>query len=139
MSKPVSRATATWGVLRSVWAVNRRLRDEGRTDGATVEEVLEHLLTHRTEPIDYRTVATHLRTLEAKELLTSHKQGRKLYYRPVVDELVAVSAEIRAFLDHVIHGDPALLDEVERQLLEDRYEIEARARKTRGKKSSRAT
>jgi len=127
MSRPVSRATATWGVLRSVWAVNRKLREEGRTDGATVEEVLEHLLTHREEPIDYRTVATHLRTLEAKELLVSHKQGRKLYYRPVVDEVAAVSAEIRAFFDHVIHRAPALLDELERQLLEERDEAQHQA------------
>jgi predicted transcriptional regulator len=125
MSKPISRATSTWGVLRSVWAVNRR---KGGTEGASVEEVLEHVLSHRDEPIDYRTVATHLRNLEARDLLVSTKKGRRLYYRPIVDELVAVSDEVRKFFDNIIHDEPELLDEVERQLLERRYDVEARKR-----------
>lgn len=138
MIKPVSRATSTWGVMRSAWAVNRRFESEGNDEGVSVEDVLEHVLTHRDEPIDYRTVATHLRTLEAKGLLVSERSGRRLYYRPVVDELVAVSAEIRSFLDRVIHDDPALLDELERQFLERRYDLQALERQ-RQKKSSRAS
>lgn len=136
MLKPVSRATATWGVLRSVWAVCRRLEAGGRTDGATVEEVLEEVLGYRDEPIDYRTVATQLRTLEAKGLLVSTKHGRRLYYRPVMDEVVAVGAEIRLFLDQVIHDDPQLLDELERQLLERRYDLESRERQRKARRSS---
>ena len=135
MSKPISRATSTWGVLRSAWAVNRKLSKEGRTDGASVEEILEDLLTHRDQPIDYRTVATHLRNLEARDLLVSTKKGRRLYYRPVVDELVAVSDEVRKFFDNVIHDEPELLDEVERQLLERRYDLQARERQKRKRRS----
>jgi predicted transcriptional regulator len=135
MSKPISRATSTWGVMRSAWAVNRKLREQGRTDGASVEEILEDVLSHRDQPIDYRTVATHLRTLEAKDLLVSKKKGRRLYYRPVLDELVAVGAEIRSFLDNVIHDSPELLDELERQFLERRYDLQARKRQKQKRRS----
>lgn len=138
MSKPLSRATATWGVLRSLWAVTRKNSQGPTGSWASVEEILEHLLTHRDEPIDYRTVASHLRALEKKELAVSRKEGRLLYYRPTVDELVAVAGEIEAFLSNIIHDDPALLDELERQLLERRYEIQTLERR-RAKRRSQAS
>jgi predicted transcriptional regulator len=132
---PVSRATATWGIMRSAWAVNRRLREEGRTDGASVQEVFDHVLTHRARPIAYPTVASHLLKLRAKDLVLSKKKGRLLYYRPVLDELVVVGAEIHSFLDHVIHDSPELLDELERQLLERRYDLQARERQKHKRRS----
>lgn len=120
---PLSRATSTWGVLRSTWAVNRGLETDGDHTGATIAQIRDHLLTHRDEPIDYRTVATHLRNLKSQSLLVSQLIGRKLHYRPVVPELVLVADEIRWFLDDVIHDDPVLLDELERQLLERRSDV----------------
>lgn len=136
MLKPVSRATSTWAVMRSAWAVNRHVEMEGRDNGASIEEIYEHVLTHRDKPIDYRTVATHLRTFEVKGLLVSHKEGRRLFYKPVVDELTAVTAEIRAFLDNVVHDDPELLDEVDRQVQERREEVRAAGKGRRAAKTS---
>lgn len=127
-SKPISRATSTWGVLRSAWAVNRRLRKEGRTEGASVEEIHEDVLAHRETKPDYRTTATHLYNLKVRGLLVSTKKGRRLYYRPAVDELVVVREEIRLFLDNIIPDNPELLDELERQLLERQSKLESRRR-----------
>lgn len=126
---PLSRATATWGVLRSTWAVNRGLAADGDQTGATIAQIRDHLLTHRDEPIDYRTVATQLRTLKSRGLLVSQLVGRKLHYRPVVAEVVLVSDEIRWLLDDVIHDDPVLLNELDRQLLERRSHVHALERR----------
>jgi len=109
MKRPVSRATSEWVILRSLWAVDRRLQATGHRDGATIEEIWGTALGLRDQPIDYRTVATQLRTLAGKGLVVSHKQGRKLYYRPTIDEETAVTAEIETFLDLVVHDDPRLL------------------------------
>jgi len=135
MSKPVSRATATWEVLRSVWALNRKLAEEGRTYGASIAEVMDHLLTIRTDPIKYVSVATHLRELEARDLVVSEKRGRKFYYRPVISELAAVSAEIREFLDRIIHNEPELMDELQRQLSERRHDQQVRERQAQKRRS----
>jgi predicted transcriptional regulator len=109
MKRPISRATSEWVILRSLWAVQRRLEATGRHDGATIEEIWNAALERRDQPIDYRTAATQLRTLASKGLVVSQRQGRKLYYRPTLDEETAVTAEIETFLDQVIHDDPRLL------------------------------
>ena len=127
-SRPLSRATSTWSVLRSAWAVNRRLRKEGRTEGASVEEIHEELLAHRDTKLNYRTTATHLYNLRTRGLLVSTKKGRRLYYRPAVDELVVVREEIRLFLDNIIHDEPELLGEIEHQLLKRQRKQESRRR-----------
>lgn len=110
MPVPVSRATSTWSVLRALWDVSRRLDQRGDGPYARIEQVWERVLELREDPIEYRTVATYLRTLEGKGLVLVKKVDGKLYYKPTVDEAVAVDREIEMFLDNVIHDDPELLD-----------------------------
>jgi predicted transcriptional regulator len=109
MLRPVSRATSLWVVLRAVWSVDRRLKDAGDHQGATVPQILEEASETAGRDIAYTTVATQLKMLEGKGLVTADKRGRNLYYHPTLDEPTAVAHEVDAFLDNVLHHEPQLM------------------------------
>lgn len=122
MLRPVSRATSLWVVMRSVWSVDRRLKDAGNHDGATVPEIHQEAIETGGRSIAYTTVATQLKMLEGKGLVTADKRGRNLYYHPTIDEPTAVAEEVDAFLDNVLHHEPQLMeiavDRISRRLKE---------------------
>jgi BlaI family transcriptional regulator, penicillinase repressor len=59
-------------VARVVWELG----------GATVRQVLDALPKERE--LDFKTVQTYLRRLEAKGYLKTHREGRSNVYRPIV-------------------------------------------------------
>lgn len=102
-------------VARIVW----------RLKSATVRQVLEELPPERD--LDFKTVQTYLRRLEAKGFLKSKRQGRSKVYLPkaqpdrvvrdVVDDFMErlFDGEAIPLLQHVIQ-DRGLTDEELRQL-----------------------
>jgi predicted transcriptional regulator len=109
MLRPISRATSLWVVQRAVWSVCRRLEEAGDSGGATVPQIVDEAIATAGRDIAYTTVATQLKMLEGKGLVTADKRGRNLYYHPTVDEPAAVVHEVDAFLDNVLHHDPQLM------------------------------
>jgi BlaI family transcriptional regulator, penicillinase repressor len=72
MSKRAVPAKSELEVARIVW----------ERGGATVREVLDALPADRG--LDFKTVQTYLRRLEAKGYLRAHREGRSNVYRPAV-------------------------------------------------------
>lgn len=72
MSRRPVPAKSELEVARIVWGLG----------GATVREVLDALPEDRR--LDFKTVQTYLRRLEAKGYLKTHRKGRSNVYRPIV-------------------------------------------------------
>lgn len=90
------RATASKGELeiaRIVWELN----------GATVRQVLEALPADRR--LDYKTVQTYLRRLEAKGYLTSKRDGRTSVFRPRVRPAQVIRETVTDLVDRLFDGD----------------------------------
>lgn len=109
MQRPLSRATSLWAVLRAVWAVDRRLKKAGDRNGARGRQIAEETVKIVGWPMAYTTVTAQLKQLQIKGLVTAEKRGHRLRYRPTIDEPTAVAKEIDAFLDNVLHHEPALI------------------------------
>lgn len=86
-----------------------------RLGEATVRQVLEAL--PRERGLDFATVQTYLRRLEAKGYLRADQRGRANVYRSRVDPDRVVGEVVRDFLDRVFDGQPLPLVE---QLINDR-------------------
>ncbi len=127
MSKRSAPAKSELEVARIVWDLG----------GATVRQVWEALPKERE--IDFKTVQTYLRRLEAKGYLRSRSEGRGKVYMPLVrpgqvinevmDDLVnrLFDGQILPLFQHLVN-DRGLSDEEVRQLREllDRLEDETR-------------
>lgn len=72
MAKRPVPAKSELEVARIVW----------ERGGATVRQVLEALPEERG--LDFKTVQTYLRRLEAKGYLRTHREGRNNVYKPIV-------------------------------------------------------
>ncbi len=70
---------------------------------ATVRQVLEALPQERE--LDFWTVQTYLRRLEAKGYLRKHKEGRNNVYSPAVRPKHVVSAAIDEFVERLFDGE----------------------------------
>jgi BlaI family penicillinase repressor len=80
-------------VARIVW----------RLGGGAVRDVLENLPAERD--IDFKTVQTYLRRLEAKGYLASKREGRSLIYRPRVRATTVTRQLVNDFLDRLFDGE----------------------------------
>jgi BlaI family penicillinase repressor len=80
-------------VARIVW----------RLGGGGVRDVLENLPADRD--IDFKTVQTYLRRLEAKGYLASKREGRSLIYRPRVRATTVTRQLVNDFLDRLFDGE----------------------------------
>jgi BlaI family transcriptional regulator, penicillinase repressor len=101
--------------------------------GATVRQVLEALPEERG--LDFKTVQTYLRRLEAKGYLKTHREGRSNVYRPIIrpgqviaevtDDLLnrLFDGQVLSLFQHLVNHRGLSADEV-RQLREllDRLE-----------------
>ena len=80
-------------VARIVW----------RLGSATVREVLEQLPKDRD--LDFKTVQTYLRRLEAKGYLRTKKQGRSKVYLSKVRPRQVVREVVNDFMDRLFDGE----------------------------------
>jgi predicted transcriptional regulator len=84
-------------VARIVWTLRE----------ATVRQVLDNLPENRG--INYKTVQTFLRRLEAKGYLLSRREGRSLIYAADVRPKQVVRDTVRDFINRLFNGSPMAL------------------------------
>jgi len=82
---------------------------------ATVRQVHEALPAERT--IDFVTVQTYLRRLDAKGYVRTHTQGRTKVYRPKVKPRTVIRETVTDFVDRLFDGEALPLM---RHLIEER-------------------
>lgn len=79
-------------VARIVWELG----------GATVRQVLDALPDGRG--LDFKTVQTYLRRLEAKGYLKTHREGRSNVYRPIIRPKQVIGEMMDDLLDRLFDG-----------------------------------
>src|SRR4051812_44677351 len=84
-------------LMNIVWALG----------GGTVSDVLAALPAER--PLAYTSVATMLRILEQKGVVQSRKEGRGLFYRPLVERAAYQAFTLEQMVDKVFGGEPLAL------------------------------
>jgi predicted transcriptional regulator len=99
MAKRPALSKAEMEVAHLVWS----LQD------ATVRQVLEALPESRD--VDYKTVQTYLRRLEAKGYLASRRDGRTLVYTASVRPRQVIKETVRDFVNRLFGGEPLPLVE----------------------------
>jgi BlaI family transcriptional regulator, penicillinase repressor len=97
MAKRAKISRGEMDVARAVWEMGE----------ATVGQVFE-LLAERKE-IDYSTVQTYLRRLEAKGYLKTRRQGRHKIYRPRVGAGQVVRETVDDLVERLFGGEPLAL------------------------------
>lgn len=103
MSDRPALSRAEMEVARIVWTLRE----------ATVRQVLDNLPENRE--INYKTVQTFLRRLEAKGYLLSRREGRSLIYAADVRPKQVVRDTVRDFIARLFNGSPmALLEHLVR-------------------------
>ena len=99
MSQRPALSKAEMEIARIVWD----------HQSATVRQVLESLPPGRE--IDYKTVQTFLRRLEAKGYLSSRRQGRSLVYTARVRPSQVIRETVKDFVRRLFDGEPLPLVE----------------------------
>lgn len=99
MSERPALSRAEMEVARIVWS----LRD------ATVRQVLDNLPDNRE--INYKTVQTFLRRLEAKGYLISRREGRSLIYTADIRPKQVIRDTVRDFINRLFQGQTLTLAE----------------------------
>ncbi len=105
MSSRPSLSKAELEVARIVW----------RSGEATVRQVLEALPA--TRRVDYKTVQTYLRRLEAKGYLHARREGKSTVYRARVRPTQVVRQTVEDFVRRLFDGEALPLVE---HLIQDR-------------------
>ncbi len=93
MARRPALSKAELEVARIVW----------RLGSATVREVFEAFPDHRQ--VEFKTVQTYLRRLEAKKYLRTRRQGRSKVYRPRVRPSQVVRETVDDFMNRLFDGD----------------------------------
>ena len=113
MSDRPALSRAEMEVARIVWTLRE----------ATVRQVLDNLPENRG--INYKTVQTFLRRLEAKGYLLSRREGRSLIYGADVRPKQVVRDTVRDFIGRLFNGSPmALLEHLVRDQGLEKSELE---------------
>lgn len=99
MSQRPALSKAEMEIARIVWDLQK----------ATVREVLDALPDGRD--IDYKTVQTFLRRLEAKGYLSSKRNGRSLVYTAKVRPNQVIRETVKDFVGRLFDGEPLPLVE----------------------------
>lgn len=99
MAKRAALSRAEMQVVHLVWELN----------GATVREVLEALPSDRK--VDYKTVQTYLRRLEAKGYVTSTRDGRTRVYSAKARPGQVIKETVNDFVGRLFGGNPLPLME----------------------------
>lgn len=106
MSPRPTLSKAELEIARIVWNLKE----------ATVRQVLEALPRSR-QKLDYKTVQTYLRRLEAKGYLNTRREGRGIVYAPKVRPAQVVRETVTDFVRRLFDGQPLPLVE---HLIHDR-------------------
>ena len=93
MPRRAALSKAELEVARIVWSLG----------GATVRQVLEALPEDRA--LDYKTVQTYLRRLEAKGYLRTRRDGKSLHYRPRIRATQVVRETVEDFVKRLFDGE----------------------------------
>jgi predicted transcriptional regulator len=93
MAKRTQASKAELEIARIVWDLG----------GATVRQVLEALPAERR--LDYKTVQTFLRRLEAKGYLTSKRDGRTSVFRARVRPAQVIRETVADLVDRLFDGE----------------------------------
>lgn len=93
MPPRVALSKAETEVARIVWALGQ----------ATVRQVLEKLPSDRR--VDYKTVQTYLRRLQAKGYLHTRRDGRAIVYRAKVRPALAIREAVHDFVARLFDGE----------------------------------
>lgn len=93
MARRAVLSKAELEIARIVWGLG----------GATVRECHQALPADRK--IDYKTVQTYLRRLEAKGYLSANRDGKSIRYRPKVRPLQVVRETVADFVSRLFDGD----------------------------------
>jgi len=93
MAKRPALSKAEMEVAHIVWTLQ----------GATVRAVLEALPANRN--VDYKTVQTYLRRLEAKGYLSSKRDGRSLVYSASVRPKLVIRETVHDFVGRLFGGE----------------------------------
>ena len=93
MAQRPALSKAELEVARIVW----------RLGTATVREVFEAFPDHRR--VEFKTVQTYLRRLEAKRYLQTRRQGRSKVYRPRVRPSQVIRETVDDFMNRLFDGD----------------------------------
>ena len=99
MSERPALSKAEMEIARIVWELQ----------SATVRQVLDSLPEGRD--IDYKTVQTFLRRLEAKGYLVSKRKGRSLIYTAKVRSSEVIQETVKDFVGRLFDGEPLPLVE----------------------------
>ena len=99
MARRPALSKAETEVARIVWSLRR----------ATVRQVLEALPEGRK--VDYKTVQTFLRRLEAKGYLASQREGRSTTYWPRIRARQVIRETVADFVARLFDGEPLPLVE----------------------------
>lgn len=99
MPKRAALSRAEMQVVHLVWKLG----------GATVREVLDALPSNRK--VDYKTVQTYLRRLEAKGYVTSTRDGRTRVYAARVRQGQVIKETVSDFVGRLFGGNPLPLME----------------------------
>ncbi len=94
MDERTNVSQAEMKVLEKIWA---------KGDMVTVPEMVS-MLKEEKEEWAYQTIATFLRRLEEKKMLSSTKQGRNLCYFPIVSKEQYEKMEAHNFVKNKFHG-----------------------------------
>ncbi len=73
----------------------------------TVKDVQKNL--QETRSLAYTSVATMMKILEQKKVLTSKKDDRAHTYKSLINREDYESASLKHLAEHVFHGDPSLM------------------------------
>ena len=93
MARRAALSKAELETARIVWSLG----------GATVRQVLEALPPDRQ--VEYKTVQTFLRRLEAKGYLHARREGKTIHYRPRVRATQVVRETVQDFLARLFDGE----------------------------------
>jgi BlaI family penicillinase repressor len=93
MARRAGLSKAELEIARIVWGLG----------GATVRECYDALPADRA--IDYKTVQTYLRRLEAKGYLSANREGKSTRYRPRVRPTQVVRETVEDFVARLFDGE----------------------------------
>jgi BlaI family penicillinase repressor len=93
MARRAGLSKAELEVARIVWSLG----------GATVRQVHDALPADRR--LDYKTVQTYLRRLEAKRYLATRREGKSIHYRPRVRPTQVVRETVEDFVTRLFDGE----------------------------------
>ena len=110
MAQRAELSKAELEIARIVWRIGEETKN-----AVSVRQVLDALPALRN--LDYKTVQTYLRRLEAKGYLSTKPDGKRILYRASVRPAKVMSETIRDFVSRLFDGDALPLVE---HLINDR-------------------